>query len=85
LDAAISNVNIFYSSKFKINENYFINLKIKKIDFKENKILIGNLNKNNKYVKVRNFKLKKNLKKDLSSGLKKYFNQFFVNKNSVSR
>ena len=34
LDAAISNVNIFCSSKFKINKNYFINLKIKKIDFK---------------------------------------------------
>jgi len=85
LDAAISNVNIFYSSKFKINQNYFINLRIKKIDFKEKKILIRNLNKNDNYVKVSNFKLKKNLKEDLSSGLKKYFNQFYVNKNSVSK
>ena len=85
LDAAISNVNIFYSSKFKINKNYFINLETKKIDFKENKILIRNVIKNNKYVKVKNFKIRKNLKADLSSGLKKYFNQFSVNKDSVSR
>jgi hypothetical protein len=85
LDAAISNVNIFYSSKFTINKNYFINLKSKKIDFKDSKILIRNIIKNNKYINVKNFKIRENLKNDLSFGLKKYFNQFSANKNSSNK
>jgi hypothetical protein len=76
LDAAISNVNIFYSSRFNFDKDYFINFKVKKIFFTENNHHTLNSLNNTKFVKVKNFKVNKKIKENILRGVENYFSQF---------